>query len=86
MPRKCNKQKWIFWLEKEKFDGNHYDDVNEPLPGIIFGDINEDTQFQITQNPYYGGEVDSGSMQLKIINNPYYNGEKWKIYSYHKLS
>ena len=60
----------------ENYDGNDYDEVNEPLPGVVSGDINVASEFQITQNPYYGGEVDDGPMQIKIVQNPYYDGGK----------
>ena len=48
--------------------------------GDIYGDINEEIEFQSTQNPYYGGEVDDGPIQIKTVQNPYYNGEIWNKY------
>ena len=41
--------------------------------------MNEDNDFQITQNPYYGGKDDEGPIAIKTIQNPYYGAEMWDV-------
>ena len=63
----------MFLIEIENYDDNDYDEVNEPPSGDIYGDVNEDIEFQTIQNPYYAEELDNGPITIKTIQNPYYN-------------
>ena len=42
-------------------DEDHYDMVNEQIDGDnnenVYGDVNDDLEFKVVQNPYYGGDV-----------------------------
>ena len=59
---------------KEKADDN-YDAVNDERSGEIYGNIDDEIEFQTMQNPYYGGEIDDASTIVKTSQNPYYGGE-----------
>ena len=61
--------------EKDTYCENDYDGANNPPTGDIYGDVNEDIEFQTIQNPYYAEELDNGPITIKTIQNPYYNEE-----------
>ena len=54
----------ICFVETENNDGNDYDGVTDQSAGEIYGDINEEIEFQPIQNPYYVGEVDDGPIKI----------------------
>ena len=49
---------------------DNYDAVEEPnrASGDLYGDINEDTDLQIVQNPYYGDVMEMGD-STQALNN-----------------
>ena len=62
------------FIETEN-DTNNYDEINEYTPEDIYGNVDEEIEFQTIQNPYYGGDFDDDPTQIKIVENPYYDGE-----------
>ena len=54
---------------------NDYDAINDYATGEIYGNVDEDIEFQNIQNPYYGGDFDDDSVQIKVLENPYYDSE-----------
>ncbi len=56
----------MFFVEHDNEDDG-YDieaDVGiNPEPGDIYGDINEEIEFQVIDNPYYGGEIELGAQR-----------------------
>lgn len=67
--------KIIVLIDNKEEDDDNYDEVNEQQSGEIYGNIDEEIEFQTMQNPYYGGEIDDGPTIVKTSQNPYYGGE-----------
>ena len=74
MIKSNSKQSTCFDIELKDDVRNDYDGVDKQPEGDIYGDVNEDIDLQIIQNPYYGGEV-GGPTALKTEQNPYYGEE-----------
>ena len=60
-------------IEADNEDDNNYDEVKEYTSEEIYGNADEEIEFQTIQNPYYGGDFDDDPIQLKITENPYYD-------------
>jgi len=58
--------------DNEDYDEINYDEINLQSNGNIHGSIAESIEIQTIQNPYYGGEIDSGPTAVKTVQNPYY--------------
>ena len=54
-------------------DDNDYDEINDFSSVEIYGNVDEEIEFQTIQNPYYGGDFDDDVL-MKVVENPYYGG------------
>ena len=54
-------------------DDNNYDEINDYSPVEVYGNVDEEIEFQTMQNPYYGGDFDD-DVHMKVMENPYYGG------------
>ena len=52
---------------------NHYDMAYEDSPsetfGDVYGDLNDNVELQVAQNPYYESEVETHHNSIRIPNN-----------------